>query len=134
MAESLIVRVIRKYYPDWVAPTNHGSQWVSALCPFHDESNPSGSVSYDLGGFVCFSCGYKADAIGIIMREEGMGYLEAVEVAKGLSPDGYDPVRGQPAGKSGRRSFGEQGPSVRVDNKQGGKVQAGIRRRPFAGS
>ena len=47
-----------------------------ALCLDHNDTRPS---MYCRGDFVyCFSCGYKADHIGVMMRVNDIGFQEAV--------------------------------------------------------
>ncbi|MGL5410138.1 MAG: DNA primase, partial [Shewanella sp.] len=48
------------------------------LCPFHEERNPSFSVSPAKGIYKCFSCGETGDAIGFLMRHEAMSFGEAL--------------------------------------------------------
>ncbi|MGL5317525.1 MAG: CHC2 zinc finger domain-containing protein, partial [Bacteroidales bacterium] len=47
------------------------------LCPFHEERNPSFSVSPAKGIYKCFSCGEAGDAIAFLMRHEAMNFEEA---------------------------------------------------------
>ena len=49
------------------------------LCPFHKEKTPSFTVSEAKGFFHCFGCGAHGDAIGFVMRSEGLSFPEAVE-------------------------------------------------------
>lgn len=67
-----------------------GREWVG-LCPFHDESTPSFTVTAK--GFVhCFGCGAHHNAIGFLMRHLGVDFLEAVrQLDSGALPDA--PVR-----------------------------------------
>ncbi len=51
----------------------------SGLCPFHNEKTPSFTVSEDKGFYHCFGCGAHGDALGFIMRMEGLSFPEAVE-------------------------------------------------------
>ena len=51
----------------------------SGLCPFHKEKTPSFTVSDDKGFFHCFGCGEHGDAIGFVMKTEGLSFPEAVE-------------------------------------------------------
>jgi DNA primase len=53
------------------------------LCPFHTEKTPSFTVSEDKGFFHCFGCGAHGDAIGFVMRSEGLSFPEAVEKLAG---------------------------------------------------
>ncbi len=49
------------------------------LCPFHNEKTPSFTVSEAKGFFHCFGCGAHGDAIGWVMKVEGLSFPEAVE-------------------------------------------------------
>jgi DNA primase len=53
------------------------------LCPFHTEKTPSFTVSEDKGFYHCFGCGAHGDAIGFVMRGEGLSFPEAVEKLAG---------------------------------------------------
>lgn len=49
------------------------------LCPFHNEKSPSFFVNDDRASYHCFGCGEHGDAIGFLMKTEGLGFPEAVE-------------------------------------------------------
>lgn len=49
-----------------------------ALCPFHDDHNPSMHVDEEKGLFHCFSCGAGGDILGFYMRYNGITFPEAV--------------------------------------------------------
>ena len=49
-----------------------------ACCPFHHERTPSFNIQPDRGFYHCFGCGESGDAIKFVMRQEGLGFLEAV--------------------------------------------------------
>jgi DNA primase len=51
----------------------------TGLCPFHNEKTPSFTVSEEKGFYHCFGCGAHGDAIGFVMRMEGLSFPEAVE-------------------------------------------------------
>ena len=53
----------------------HG--WVKVLCPFHDDHNPSLSVSLEHGGFHCFTCGEHGTLIDFHMTSKGLSFPEA---------------------------------------------------------
>lgn len=56
-----------------------GDRTYVALCPFHSERTPSFKVSTQRGGFFyCFGCRANGDAIAFVMRNEGLGFKEAV--------------------------------------------------------
>lgn len=49
------------------------------VCPFHNDKNPSMSISPSKGIFHYFACKAGGDAIKFIMDYEKLGYIEAVE-------------------------------------------------------
>src|SRR5437763_17006956 len=59
-----------------VALCRAGRQYVG-LCPFHEDTNPSFSVSEDKGLFNCFSCGASGDVIDFTMKVEGIAFKDA---------------------------------------------------------
>ncbi|WP_162906658.1 DNA primase [Algihabitans albus] len=59
-----------------------GREWVG-LSPFQSEKSPSFTVVPDKGFFHCFSSGEHGDAIGWVMRIEGLSFPEAVEKLAG---------------------------------------------------
>lgn len=68
-----IVAVIAQF----VKLTKKGTSY-RGLCPFHEEHNPSFSVSPSKGIYKCFSCGETGDAISFLMRHEAMSFEEAM--------------------------------------------------------
>jgi DNA primase len=51
----------------------------TGLCPFHGEKTPSFTVSDKKGFFHCFGCGEHGDAVGFVMKTEGLSFPESVE-------------------------------------------------------
>ena len=49
------------------------------LCPFHSEKSPSFTVSPTKQFYHCFGCGKHGDAIGFLMDQAGMTFIEAVK-------------------------------------------------------
>ncbi len=49
------------------------------LCPFHDEKTPSFTVSQEKQFYHCFGCGAHGSAIGFLMNNQGLQFVEAVE-------------------------------------------------------
>jgi DNA primase len=130
--DPLIVQVIHRYHPEWDAPPDNGYDWISTLCPFHQESNRSASVSYDRNAFHCFACPTKGDAIALIRLNEEVTFEEAFRIAEELAPGSHRKVPRKSARKSGRRVFAEQGVSVPENPGGPGQVPVGIRQRPSA--
>lgn len=69
-----IVDVVERYVP----LKRSGANFVG-VCPFHDDSHPSMSVSSRLGIFHCFSCKAGGNAIKFIQDYEKLSFPEAVE-------------------------------------------------------
>ena len=55
-----------------------GSEF-SGLCPFHNEKTPSFTVNDKKGFYHCFGCGEQGDAVGFVMKTEGLSFPESVE-------------------------------------------------------
>jgi len=51
----------------------------AGLCPFHHEKTPSFYVVEDKSFFHCFGCGAHGDAIGFVMRNDNLDFIEALE-------------------------------------------------------
>ncbi len=56
-----------------------------ACCPFHAEKTPSFYVNDQKAFFNCFGCGAHGDAVGFLMRHDGLAFPEAVEQLAGLA-------------------------------------------------
>ena len=55
------------------------------LCPFHGEKSPSFTVSPAKQFYHCFGCGAHGSAIGFLMEQAGLGYVDAIqELARSL--------------------------------------------------
>jgi len=54
-----------------------GSTW-KGLCPFHGEKSPSFTVSPSRQTYHCFGCGVHGNAVGFLIEQHGMGFVEAV--------------------------------------------------------
>ena len=78
-----IVEVVGSYLPLTPKGKNY---W--AVCPFHNDSNPSMSVSREKKFFKCFSCGTSGNVIGFVQKHEHITYYEAI--AKLASKLGID--------------------------------------------
>lgn len=68
-----IVKVISYYQP----VTKKGREYV-AICPFHDDSNPSLHISPEKQIFKCFVCGTGGNAINYVERRENLHYFDAL--------------------------------------------------------
>jgi hypothetical protein len=124
----LIVAVIQRHHPSWLPPPDTGREWHKAMCPYHNESNPSASISFKLNAFKCFSCSVVGDAIKLIMEQEEVNYSTAVGVLQDISGGSYEPVPVESAKQPCRRVFGQERTEFGADTKP---VRTGIRRRTF---
>ena len=52
---------------------------MKGCCPFHNEKTPSFYVNEDKGFYHCFGCGAHGDAIGFVMAQDGLTFIEAVK-------------------------------------------------------
>ncbi len=52
---------------------------MKGCCPFHNEKTPSFYVNEDKGFYHCFGCGAHGDAIGFVMAQDGLTFMEAVK-------------------------------------------------------
>lgn len=51
-----------------------------ALCPFHDDHNPSFSVQKDKQIYKCFSCGESGNVITFVQKYNGITFTEALKM------------------------------------------------------
>ncbi|MCF0178335.1 MAG: DNA primase, partial [Bacteroidales bacterium] len=62
---------------DFVALKRRGADY-KGLCPFHQDKNPSLSVSPARNIYKCFSCGKAGNVITFLKEHEQMNYVEAL--------------------------------------------------------
>lgn len=72
--ENDIIKVISSY----VSLEQRGKNYFG-LCPFHDDSSPSMSVSPEKKIYHCFSCGAGGNVINFVQNYESIHYVEAVK-------------------------------------------------------
>ena len=70
-----IVDVISSY----VSLTPRGKNYFG-ICPFHDDNNPSMSVSKEKQIYTCFSCGATGNVFKFIQDYENVDFIEAVKI------------------------------------------------------
>ena len=68
---------IEEVIGEFVTLRKRGANYLG-LCPFHQDKNPSLSVSSTKGIFKCFSCGKAGNAVTFLMEHEHMSYVEAL--------------------------------------------------------
>lgn len=70
-----IVDIIRDYVP----LKQRGKNYFG-ICPFHDDHNPSMSVSPEKGVYKCFVCGNAGNVFNFVMEYEKVSFYEAVKI------------------------------------------------------
>ena len=68
---------IEEVIGDFVSLRKRGANYLG-LCPFHQDKNPSLSVSSTKGIFKCFACGKAGGAVSFLMEHEHLTYTEAL--------------------------------------------------------
>ncbi|MCH4202565.1 MAG: CHC2 zinc finger domain-containing protein, partial [Bacilli bacterium] len=81
-----IVEVISNYIP----VTKKGRNYV-AICPFHDDKNPSLHISKDKQIYKCFACGAGGNAISFVQNYEKISFGDALKKVADLI--GFDDER-----------------------------------------
>ena len=69
-----IVDVISSY----INVIKKGNNYV-AVCPFHNDTNPSMNISVDKQIYKCFSCGAGGNAFTFVSEYEKIGFMDAVK-------------------------------------------------------
>ena len=75
-----IVKIISSY----LNVTKKGKNYV-AVCPFHDDTNPSLTINPEKQIFKCFVCGTGGTAISFVQKYEHISFVEAVKKVAELS-------------------------------------------------
>lgn len=63
-----------------VALRPEGGGKFKGLCPFHEDSNPSFTVSPDYGSYKCWACNEAGDAFSFVMKTEKLDFRGALEL------------------------------------------------------
>lgn len=67
-----------EYYIHHVKKMRGSGTWIQGLCPFHNDKNPSLSVNFSSGAWICFAgCG-KGDMISFQQMLTDSNFKEAV--------------------------------------------------------
>ena len=85
-----IVQVISSFVPLIKQGKNY-----KAVCPFHDDTNPSLVVSPEKQFFKCFVCGTSGTAISFVQKYKKVSYGEAIKIVAdivGYHPEGLDSI------------------------------------------
>ena len=75
-----IVKIISAY----LNVTKKGKNYV-AICPFHDDSNPSLTINPEKQIFKCFVCGTGGTAISFVQKYEHISFFEAMKKVAEMS-------------------------------------------------
>ena len=92
ISQNIINRIIEEVdivdtVASYIALTPKGKNYW-AVCPFHDDSNPSMSVSREKKFFKCFSCGTSGNVISFVQKYEHISYTDAaIKLAKKIGVD-----------------------------------------------
>lgn len=70
--------------------SRNGGKW--AVCPFHEDKNPSMSVDDARGTYHCFGCPAHGNAIDWMMNYHSMEFLEAMEQLAAMAKVPYEPT------------------------------------------
>jgi DNA primase len=85
-----------------VSVTRAGREF-KACCPFHREKTPSFTINDDKQFYHCFGCGAHGDVLGFVMQNDGLNFIEAVEMLSadaGLTMPKPDPMAVERAEKT----------------------------------
>ncbi len=68
------------YYAEQLSRFKANGYRATALCPFHNDRNPSFAVNLETGSFKCFSCGAKGgDVLAFHRARYYLGFKQAAE-------------------------------------------------------
>jgi len=70
-----IVALVSEYLP-----LKKSGRSFKALCPFHEDKDPSFSVNPERQSFYCFGCGKGGDVFTFVMEQDSVSFPEAVEM------------------------------------------------------
>ena len=78
-----IVDIISKYIP-----VNKKGRNYTAVCPFHNDTNPSMQISEEKQIYKCFACGAGGNVFAFVEEFEKVSFIEAVKIVADFI--GYD--------------------------------------------
>jgi len=85
---------------EYLGPLRRAGSKYKALCPFHDDHNPSLEVNPERQSFKCWSCGVGGDIFDFVKNKEHVDFPEALRMLAdraGITlerPSNATPVRG----------------------------------------
>ena len=80
------VSLVRLIESSGISLQKRGAE-LFGLCPFHEDHEPSLSVSPEKNLFHCFGCNASGDVIEWTMKRQGVSFRHAVELLKEGAPD-----------------------------------------------
>jgi hypothetical protein len=106
----VILGVLDQYY-DW-EPDRPIREigWTKIRCPNpdHDDATASSSISLEEARVVCFACGFRKDALQIVMEEEEVSRDDAIAILTEFDPVSASTILPRPAPRVARRRvFGD---------------------------
>lgn len=55
-------------------------EWVTAVCPFHDDTSPSLRINLEKGAFCCMACGVKGgNVLDFHIKFTGLSFIKAAK-------------------------------------------------------
>lgn len=70
----------RTYYEAQGLKLIGGGEWVNAVCPFHQDNNPSLRIKIETGAYRCMVCGARGgDVLAFHMHRHSMGFVAAAK-------------------------------------------------------
>lgn len=60
--------------------SERGGRMFKALCPFHDDHNPSMQINPERQSYRCWVCNEGGDVFSFVMKHENVGFREALEL------------------------------------------------------
>ena len=83
------------------------------LCPFHQDKNPSLSVTASKGLYHCFGCEASGDAISFVQRKEGADFPEALRQVANSAGMAVPATAAQPRSVNGKPPNGTKNQTIR---------------------
>jgi|GEM_PF-2916500 len=73
-------------------PIRQGPNYV-AICPLHQERNPSFTIYPHTNSFYCFGCGVGGDVIALVRELDGLTFVEAIEQLAPMAGVNISPMK-----------------------------------------
>ena len=76
------------FYARHLQTLKGNGKWAKAICPFHEDHNPSMSINVETGAYRCFACGARGG--GVIDFYMQLNDVDFKTAAKALEAWGAD--------------------------------------------